>query len=148
MELDKIDKALILELQKNSKVGLKELAEKVGLTSTPVHERIKRLEKSGVIECYTVRVNQQKLGKGLTVLCNVQIKSHSSNNLEEFEQEIVKLKEVVSCYHIAGGYDYLLTLRMSDMDEYGNFVKGKLATIPHIAQVQSSFVMRTIIDRD
>lgn len=148
MDLDKIDLAIIGLLQNNSKVGLKELAEKVGLTPTPVHERIKRLERNSVVEKYTIRINEEKLGRGLMVLCNVQLKSHSLTNLEEFEAEIVKIKEVVSCYHIAGSYDYLLTLRMRDMDEYGNFVKGKLASIPHIAQVQSSFVMRTIKERD
>lgn len=148
MDLDKIDLAIIGLLQNNSKVGLKELAEKVGLTPTPVHERIKRLERNGVVEKYTIRINEEKLGRGLMVLCNVQLKSHSLTNLEEFEAEIVKIKEVVSCYHIAGSYDYLLTLRMRDMDEYGNFVKGKLSSIPHIAQVQSSFVMRTIKERD
>ena len=144
MELDKIDLSLIKLLQQNSKVGLKELAEHVGLTPTPVHERIKRLERNGVISRYSIVVNEEKLGRGLLVLCNVQLKSHSLTNLEEFEAEIVKIKEVVSCYHIAGNYDYLLTLRMKDMEEYGNFVKGKLASIPHIAQVQSSFVMRDI----
>ncbi len=144
MELDKIDLVIIKSLQENSKMGLKELAEKVGLTATPVHERIKRLERSGVIERYTIQVDQEKLGRGLMVLCNVQLKSHSLTNLDEFEAEIVKIKEVASCYHIAGNYDYLLTLRMKDMDEYGNFVKTKLASIPHIAQVQSSFVMRKI----
>lgn len=144
MHIDQTDKHLIQLLKENAKYGLKELAEKVGLTATPVHERIKRLERNGVIEKYTITVNSAKLGVGLTVLCNVQLKSHNASILEEFESEIVKIKEVVNCYHIAGNIDYLLTLEMKDMDAYGDFVKGKLASIPHIAQVQSSFVMRRI----
>lgn len=147
MHIDQTDNQLIKLLEENSKYGLKELAERVGLTATPVHERIKRLERNGVIEKYTIKVNPEKTGHGLTILCNVQLKSHNAMILEEFESEIVKIKEVVSCYHIAGNYDYLLTLQMKDMDEYGNFVKGKLASIPHIAQVQSSFVMRKIKEK-
>ncbi len=144
MHIDKTDLHLLRLLKVNAKMGLKELAENVGLTATPVHERIKRMEREGIIEGYSIRINSEKLNRGLTILCNVQLKSHNATILEEFESEIVKIKEVVSCYHIAGNIDYLLTLQMKDMDEYGQFVKGKLASIPHISQVQSSFVMRKI----
>jgi Lrp/AsnC family leucine-responsive transcriptional regulator len=84
------------------------------------------------------------LGKNLTVLCNVQLKSHASELLESFESQVIELKEVTSCYHIAGNFDYLLIIDIEDMDKYAEFLKGKLASIPHIATVQSSFVMRAL----
>jgi len=143
-QLDEIDFLIVALLEDNAKLNTKEIAEKVGLSNTPTYERIKRLEKLGIIRNYRAIIDKKKLGYSLTVLCNVQLKSHASEYLEEFEQEIIKLKEVVTCYHIAGHFDYLLKVEITDMEEYAVFIKDKLAKIPHIATVQSSFVMRTL----
>lgn len=143
-QLDDLDQLIVQLLADNAKLNTKEVAEKIGLSTTPTYERIKRLEKSGVISKYIAVINKKKLGITLTVLCNVQLKSHAAEYLEEFEQEIVKLEEVVVCYHIAGHFDYLLKIEISDMETYSVFVKDKLAKIPHIATVQSSFVMRDL----
>lgn len=143
---DQIDRQIIELLQENGKLGSKEIAAVIGLTVTPTYERIKRLEKRGVIKGYVAVVDKRKQGLSLTVLCNVQLKSHASEYLEEFEERIIGLPEVYTCFHIAGNFDYLLKIHIKDMDEYAVFVKEKLAKIPHIATVQSSFVMRTMKD--
>jgi DNA-binding Lrp family transcriptional regulator len=89
-------------------------------------------------------LNKKAIGKGLKVLCQVSLKAHNLDLLLGFEDEIVHLDEVSACYHIAGDYDYLLSIEVRDMDEYQKFLKEKLASIANIANVQSSFVMSTL----
>lgn len=142
--LDPIDEQILQLLKKNAKLGSKEIAASVGLSVTPTYERIRRLEKRGFIKGYVTILDKRKQGKNLSVLCNVQLKSHAAEFLDSFESEVIKLVEITSCYHIAGNFDYLLMIEVRDMDEYAQFLKGKLASIPHIATVQSSFVMRAL----
>jgi Lrp/AsnC family transcriptional regulator, leucine-responsive regulatory protein len=144
IKLDRIDYAILEILHENAKQGNKEIANQIGLTVTPTYERIKRLEKAGVIEGYTVRVNKKHVGKNLQVFCYVSLKEHNLELLKVFEQEVVGLTEVESCYHIAGDHDYALLIEVNNMDEYENFLKHKLAIIPCISNVQSSFVMSAI----
>jgi len=144
IQLDKIDKKILSILSSNSKLGNKEIATEIGLSITPTFERIKRLERHGVIKNYVAILDKKKIDKGLHVLCQVSLKAHNLDLLLGFENEIVHLHEVNSCYHIAGNYDYLLSIEVKDMDEYQEFLKQKLASIPNIANVQSSFVMSTL----
>lgn len=125
-------------------MGNKEIAARIGLSVTPTFERIKRMERHGVILGYEAVLNKKAIGKGLKVLCQVSLKAHNLDLLLGFEDEIVHLDEVSACYHIAGDYDYLLSIEVRDMDEYQKFLKEKLATIANIANVQSSFVMSTL----
>lgn len=143
-QLDKIDEQILELLKYNAKLGSKEIASKVGLSVTPTYERIRRLEKRGFIKGYVAILDKRKQGKSLRVLCNVQLKSHAAEFLDAFEAEVIKLDEINSCYHIAGNFDYLLMIEVRDMDQYAQFLKEKLASIPHIATVQSSFVMRAL----
>jgi Lrp/AsnC family leucine-responsive transcriptional regulator len=143
-ELDAIDKKLLALLKENAKSNSKELAAEVGLTLTPTYERVKRLENKGFIESYTIRIAKDKIGKNLRVLCNLSLKSHSADLLQNFEESVIKLEEVNACYHIAGNFDYLLLIEVESMEEYSTFLKEKLASIPHIATVQSSFIMNTM----
>ena len=144
IQLDQIDKKILSILSLNSKLGNKEIASEIGLSITPTFERIKRLERHGVIKNYVAILDKKKIDKGLHVLCQVSLKAHNLDLLLGFEDKIVHLHEVNSCYHIAGNYDYLLSIEVKDMDEYQEFLKQKLASIPNIANVQSSFVMRTL----
>lgn len=141
---DETDLKILELLRVNCKLGNKEIAEKIGLTVTPTFERIKRLERNGIIKAYSAQVDKKAIGKGLKVLCQVSLKAHNLELLIGFEDEVVHLDEVSACYHIAGDYDYLLTIEVGDMDEYQLFLKQKLASIPNIANVQSSFVMSTL----
>ena len=144
ISLDEIDLKIVAILEENSKKGTKELAQEVGLTVTPTFERIRRLERRGVIKGYVAKIDQAKIGRNLLVFCQVSLKTHTTELLENFEKQVVELKEDEACFHIAGNYDYLLQARIHDMQEYQFFLKSKLAAIPNIANVQSSFVMTTL----
>lgn len=142
--IDSIDKQIIQLLSVNAKLGTKEIASKIGLTVTPTFERIKRLERKGIIIGYNAKIDSKKIGKGLKVFCQVSLKSHNAEIIDGFEAEIVHLSEVSACYHIAGDFDYSLFIEVADMDEYQQFLKQKLANIPNIANVQTAFVMSTL----
>lgn len=142
--IDSLDQQIIHLLLSNSKLGTKEIAFKIGLSVTPTFERIKRLERKGIIKGYTAILDKKKIGKGLQVFCQVSLKSHNAEIIDGFEAEIIHLSEVSACYHIAGDFDYSLFIEVADMDEYQHFLKQKLANIPNIANVQTAFVMSTL----
>lgn len=144
IQLDQLDRKILALLGDNAKLGNKEIAASIGLSVTPTFERIKRLERYGVIKRYVAELDKKLIGKGLHVLCQVSLRAHNLDLLKGFEDEVVHLHEVSACYHIAGNYDYLLSIEVHDMDEYQKFLKEKLASIPNIANVQSSFVMSTL----
>lgn len=144
LSLDALDLQILSILAKNGKINHKELAAEIGLTITPTYERVKRLENRKVIQSYHAKINKAAIGKGLKIMCQLSLKSHAKELLEIFEKEVVRLKEVSACYHIAGNYDYLLEIEVQDMNAYSSFLKEKLATIPHIGNVQSMFVMSTL----
>ena len=144
VQLDAIDLQILDLLSKNGKLGNKEIAAAIGLSTTPTFERVKRLEKKGIIKGYVAILDKKKIGKGLKVFCQVSLKSHNAEIIDGFEAEIVHLSEISACYHIAGDFDYSLFIEVADMDEYQQFLKQKLANIPNIANVQTAFVMSTL----
>ena len=139
--LDSIDKKILTLLQENSKINIKELALKIGLTQTPVYERIKRLEKSGIIQNYIAVLNKEKVGLNVEVFCQVTLLVHSKELINKFEAAINKMDEVIECFHVAGNYDYLLKIIVKDMKNYQNFLKNKLSVLASVGNVQSTFVM-------
>jgi Lrp/AsnC family leucine-responsive transcriptional regulator len=143
-KLDKLDKQILKLLQKDCSLNTKQIADKVGLTITPTYERIKRMEKTGVIENYVALLNKEKVGKSLMIFCNVSLQLHSKPLLKRFEQTIVKFDEVMECYHTAGTFDYLLKVVATDMNNYQDFITNKLAALENISHVQSSFVMTEV----
>jgi Lrp/AsnC family leucine-responsive transcriptional regulator len=143
-KLDKLDKQILKLLQKDCSLNTKQIADKVGLTITPTYERIKRMEKSGVIENYVALLNKEKIGKSLMIFCNVSLQLHSKPLLKRFEQTVVKFDEVMECYHTAGTFDYLLKVVATDMNNYQDFITNKLAALENISHVQSSFVMTEV----
>lgn len=142
--MDKIDRELLRALQENAKLTNKELAGMLGLTITPVHERIKKLEREGYISHYSAIVNPHKVDLALQVFCSVSLKDHQKEFIEQFERDVVALEEVIECYHIGGRFDYLLKVIVKDMETYRSFVSLKLAELDNIGNVQSSFVMSEI----
>lgn len=139
--LDSIDYQIITLLQSNGKMNNKEVAGKIGLSVTPTFERIKRLERMGVIQGYTARINRKAVGKELKVVCQVSLKSHEKEGIDIFETAIKELQEVIHAYHVAGATDYMLIIEVANMEVYHDFLKNQLSQIPHIGQVNSSFVM-------
>ena len=144
--LDSIDKQLVNLLQKNSKANIKEIALKIGLTQTPTYERIKRLEKSGVIKKYVAILNKEKIGFTIEVFCQVTLLVHSKELILKFENAINKMPEVIECFHVAGNYDYLLKVIVTDMKHYQLFLKHKLSVLDSVGNVQSTFVMSSTKD--
>lgn len=139
--LDEIDIAILRELQKNGKLTSKELAYKVNLSTSPVFERQKRLEKLGYIKKYVALVDEKKIGYGLIVLCNIRLKQHSKTYGKEFVSAIEKLPMITDCWNTSGDYDFMMKVFVKDMDDYQNFVLNILGEIDCIGSLHSIFVI-------
>lgn len=143
-KIDAIDRRIIQLLQLDGKMKIKEIAHALKMTTTPIFDRIKRLEKEGFIEGYSTRVNKEKLGFNLVAFCTVSLESHHKEYLNQFVKDVESIPEVAECYHIAGMFDYLLKIYVKDMVDYQSFITQKLASLPNIGRVQSSFVMTEV----
>ncbi len=146
--MDKIDRKILAELQRNGRASLQEISQAVGLSSTPCWTRMKRMEEDGVIERYTVNLNAQALGLGDTVLVQLTLDSHSDNTLEKFGQVLATIPEVIEAYLVSGEYDYLLRVAVKDTKDYERLLREKLYKIKGIRHSKSSFVLRTLKKAD
>lgn len=144
MELDEIDNAIIDELQKDSRLSLRQLAAKVHRSTTPVYERLKALEREGVIVSYTIKLDLNKVGRGFVVFCNVSLKHINTEIHEEFARSVSEMSEVAECYNVSGAFDYMLKVQVPDMQSYRRFVTEKLGRLEMLESVQSVFVMDEI----
>lgn len=142
--LDKTDLAILKLLQQNARITIKEISEKVHLSTTPVHERIRRLEQSGVIEKYVTVLNAAKIGKGLMVICYVSLRQHGKHTGEGFIRAVLQMDEVLECLTISGEFDFMLKVVAANMDEYYHFHVNKLSSIENVGNVQSVFVMGVV----
>jgi DNA-binding Lrp family transcriptional regulator len=141
---DKKDLAILRLLQENARITVKEISEKVHLSTTPVHERIKRMEETGIIKQYATLVDNAKVKKGLTVICYVSLKQHGKNAGVKFIKAINDLNEVIECFSISGEFDFMLKVVCEDMNAYYDFHVNKLSEIENVGHVQSIFVMGII----
>ena len=144
MELDLVDQQLVKLLQEDCKKTTKYYADILQLSKTAVYERIRRLERTGVITQYVALVDKKKLQKDFTVLCHIRLVQHTKDNVLRFEREVLKLKEVSECFHVGGDYDYILKINVADMKSYREFMLTKLTTINNIGNTQSSFVISEV----
>jgi Lrp/AsnC family leucine-responsive transcriptional regulator len=142
--IDEKDKAILQLLQENAKLTVREIAHQVHLSPTPVHERIKRMEDSGVIRQYATLVDHSKVKKGLMVICYVSLKEHNKRSGAKFIKTMNELREVIECYNISGEFDFMLKVAVENMDAYYDFHVNKLSQLENIGQVQSTFVMSVI----
>lgn len=139
--MDTIDKNLLQLLQEDTKKTTKELSLKLNLSVTAVYERIKKLEREGIIGKYVALLNRNKIDKGFVVFCHIKLIQHSKDFLTKFESEVVKLDEVLECFHVSGDYDYILKICVKDMEEYREFMVTKLTTLNHIGSTHSTFMI-------
>jgi len=144
VSLDEKDMAILKLLQENARVTVKEISQKIHLSTTPVHERIKRMEESGVIKQYVTLLDHSKVKKGLIVICYVSLKEHSKNAGNKFIKTIHALHEVTECYNISGEFDFMLKVICEDMNAYYDFHVNRLSQIENMGHVQSIFVMGVI----
>lgn len=128
-------------LQQDARLSHKELAYKLNRSVTPIHVRVRRLQEEGYIRHYTAIVNPKKVGINLIAYTQVQLKEHSQEKLKGFQAEVVKLKEVMECYHLTGIFDFLLRIAIRDMEEYNDLLINKLSKLPDVGTMQSFFVM-------
>lgn len=139
--LDEVDVKILEVLQQDGRITIKALSEQLNLTTTPVFERVKRLEREGVIDKYVALVNQKKVDKKLIVFVSISLKNHTRSYLDKFVKEITSHDEVPECYHIAGNFDFMLKVVIKDMEAYEQFIYTKLSINANIGHVQSSFVL-------
>jgi Lrp/AsnC family leucine-responsive transcriptional regulator len=144
MSLDSIDKKLLFLLQNDCKKSTKELSLKLDLSVTAVYERIKKLEREGIIYKYVVLVNRSKVENGFVVFCHIRLIQHTKEFLTKFESEVVKLKEVLECHHVSGDYDYILKILVKDMEAYREFLVNKLTVLEHIGSTHSTFMISEV----
>jgi Lrp/AsnC family leucine-responsive transcriptional regulator len=139
--MDAIDKKLLGLLQEDTKKTTKELSMILNLSVTAVYERIKKLEREGVIRNYVALLNRNKIEKAFVVFCHVKLIQHTKDVIHTFENEVVRLNEVSECFHVSGDYDYILKVSVKDMEEYREFMVTKLTGLQHIGSTHSSFMI-------
>ena len=142
--LDEKDRAILRMLQQNAKATVREIARQVHLSTTPVHERIKRMEDTGVISQYAAIINPSKVRKGLMIICYVSLKEHNKKSGAKFVKTIQELKEIIECYNISGEFDFMLKVVVENMDAYYDFHVNKLGQVENLGHLQSTFVMGVI----
>ena len=140
-KLDRVDLQILRTLQENARLTTKELAARVSLSSTPVFERLKRLESGGYIKKYIAVLDAEKLNQGFVVFCSVKLRRLNRDIAAEFTQDI---PEVTECYNISGSYDYLLKIHAPNMKYYQEFILNVLGTIDSLGSLESTFVMAEV----
>lgn len=146
MSLDKFDFAILGVLQQDARASLQDISNRVGLSSTPCWNRIKKMEADGVIQGYTVRINPIAIGYAETVIVQVTLESHSEETLYAFGKALGEIPEVLEATLISGDYDYLIRIAVRDTRDYERLLREKLYRIPGIRHSKSSFVLRTLKD--
>ena len=146
--IDEVDKKLLRLLQRDARMSITELAERVNLSATPCARRIKRLEDTGIITGYHTQTDAQKLGLPLAIFIAVSMDRHTAERFEQFEHKVQSFDEVISCSIVTGrSEDYLLKVRVRDMAHYEEFLLHRLNRIEGVAQVHTSFELREIFSR-
>lgn len=131
--MDLIDEKILDALKTNGKATACDISKKVNLSIPAVAERIRKLDKAGIIEQYTIKVNRKKAGYGLLAIVFVNIES--TENIDDFRKAVVRFREVIECYHVAGEYDYMLKVLMNDTEELESFLSKKLKHIKGVQQI-------------
>lgn len=144
IRLDSTDLQILRYMQENARLTTKELAAKVNLSTTPVFERLKRLEREGYIKKYVAVLDAEKLNQGFVVFCSVKLRQMNRDIALDFVDRIKGIPEVTECYNISGEFDYLLKIHSPDMKYYNEFLINVLGTIDSLGSVQSCFVMNEV----
>lgn len=142
--LDRIDHKLLIRLQQDGRTAISRLAREVNLTVTPTLERVKRLESAGYIEGYFARLSPRKLGLGLLAYVEVSLDRTTPDAFERFKQVMLAHDEVMECHMVAGGFDYLLKVRVVDMESYRRFLGDRIASVRGVQTTHTYFVMEEV----
>ena len=142
--LDAIDRKILAILQDDCRITMQELAERVGLTASPCHRRVKILEEKGVLKRYIALVDQKAVGLPVSVFISIKLERQKEEDLERFAKAISGWREVLECYLMTGHRDYLLRVVVSDLSAYERFLKQKLTRVSGISSIESSFALDQI----
>ena len=144
LSIDTLDSKILTALQRDGRLSNVQLAEKVGLSESACLRRVKLLEKSGIIDRYVMLIDQAAIGKPGTVFVRVTLEGQQKEKLQQFEDEIIKVKDVLECYLMSGDSDYLLQIIVRDNEDYMR-IHNRLTSLPGVLRVQSSFALKTVI---
>ncbi|HEY9147683.1 MAG TPA: Lrp/AsnC family transcriptional regulator [Gammaproteobacteria bacterium] len=148
MELDRYDRRLLEELQKDGRISNQELAERIGLSPSPCLRRVRALEESGLITGYRALLDARKLGLDLMALIHISMDRHTPERFANFEEKISTLQEVLECLLVTGqDADYQLKVVVADMDAFQQLLLEKITRIEGVTGVHSSFVLRRVVDK-
>lgn len=148
MNIDKIDKQILHELQKNARISNLELAERVNLSPTPCARRVKQLEQAGIITHHVTLLDREKLGLSLMAMISVTMDKHTADRFERFEKAASELPEVMECYVVTGqDSDFLIKVLIKDMRHYEEFLLRRLTKLEGVSGVHTSFVLRQPINK-
>lgn len=140
---DVLDKKILNLLQQDAMCTIKDIAKRLKLTTTPVHERIKKLEKSGIIKGYRAIVDNEQVEKSQVVLLQLHMEAYTPSNIAGFEKQVLKMPQVLECYHLAGTIDYQLKIIVKDIKEYDRFLMT-MASVRNVSVVSSQIVLHTV----
>ncbi len=144
MQLDATDRRILTVLQKQGRISNADLSEQVNLSPSACHRRVERLEQSGYIDSYVALLNARKLGRPTTVFVEITLSGQADEVLEAFEREVKKVPAVLECHLMAGTADYLLKVIVEDTEDFARIHRQYLARLPGVAQMHSSFALRTV----
>ena len=143
-QLDKTDRHILQLLQADARLTIQEIGQQINLSKTPVHERIKRLERERIITQYVTLIDKKRVGNGLTVYSQVTLDKQTRDTFVDFDAAIRELPEVLECSRVSGTFDYLLKIVSRDMETYNRFYQEQLSVIPGALHISSFFVMAEI----
>ena len=148
MDLDRVDRRILSVLAEDGRATWSELAEKIGLSNTPVLRRVRLLEQRGLIAGYAARLDETKLGYPLSMFVSVVLNSQSHEALASFEEWVSEMPEVMSCFMMSGSADFLLRVVVPDLETSRIFLSERLAAVPGIFRFSSSFALKTVLQRN
>ena len=141
--LDSTDLSILKLLQHNARLTIKEIAAKLNLSTTPIFDRMKRMEKEKVIDRYVAIVNPEKVGKSIFAFVDISLKEHARPEVEAFVNQVLEFKEVMECYHVTGAADFVLKVSLDNMEAYNEFVLDKLSIVNNIGKLETRFCLST-----
>lgn len=142
--LDKIDRNILIHLQREGRLSNADLAERVNLSASACHRRVRRLEDDGVIREFVALLNPRAVGRGATVFVEVTLSGQSDEVLDAFETAVAQIPDVMECHLMAGTADYLLKIAARDSDDFARIHRQFLTRLPGVSQMHSSFALRTV----
>lgn len=145
--LDPVDAAILALLQQEGRLSNSDLSDRVGLSASACHRRVKALEASGLIRGYVALLDAEKLGRGLTVIVLATLENQRRETLEAFEHAVAGIEEVMECHLTTGAEDYLLRLQVRDARDYERVHRLRLSGLPGLARLVSNIAMRTVFAR-